>query len=137
MRDKYGNVPRNEGYEQVCIWPGVRLGDRLVGEEPSKEEVRTFMEYMLTVYHVHVQFLEEVKTLPDTLDGKPVKDTGGRTDTLFAVFGDDIGGFSLKKFEVGIRWIEDAMAPYNNTAHLYPERFREYMTWNPCEEAIN
>jgi hypothetical protein len=116
------NVARNEGFEQVCIWPGIIL-------EPGQRTA--FSELMLDLFDVRVQFLEEVETLPDRFpNGLYDTETGGRNDIVFAVHNDDVGKFAVPRLKAGIRWVEDALGSWNHSSHLYPERFSEYKTWN-------
>lgn len=118
-------VARNEGFSQVCVWPGIVL-----------DETANFAELMLEHFGVRVQYLEEVKTAPDIKNGFPVEGTGGRNDLLFAVHNDDIAKFAVPRLAVGIRWIEDALGSWNHSAGLYPERFSEYKCWDkePVDE---
>ena len=105
-----------EGYEQVCIWPGCTLGDKTPQE---------FEEFMKSELGVDVKFLEIVFTNPDLDEtGKPVPDTGGRSDLFFALKDADVPKFAVPRLEYGIRWLEDAIY-YNNNEHLYPKKILE------------
>ena len=117
-------IARDEGFSQVCVWPGMMVGDE-GGCTPEE-----FVSIMQDRFGVRVQYLEEVKTSPD-LDGSgfPVEVTGGRNDLLFAVHGADIPGFAVPRLQVGIRWIEDVLAPCNGNEHIYPDRLSGYKGW--------
>lgn len=119
---------RRDGFTQVCVWPGTILNE--AGAPASPEDAERFEALMLRHFSTRVQYLEEVKTGPDVENGHPVEGAGGRNDLLFAVHGDDIGRFAVPRLMAGIRWIEDALAPHNSSAHLYPERLRGYVSWD-------
>ena len=117
------NVKLNEGFKQVCVWPGTIV-------EPGDEE--NFVQLIKEIFDTQVQYLEQIKTKPDLdTDGLPIEDSGGRNDLFFAVHQDDVGKFAVPRLAYGIRWIEDAMAEHNHTKHLYPERIKGYMCWDP------
>lgn len=114
------NVPRNEGFSQVCVWPGTIVG---------QDKIEDFTKFFLEEFNTRIQYLEEIKTNPDTVpgSGRVVPKTGGRNDVLFAVCGEDIGHFAVKRLSYGMRWIEDVYG--NDGGYLYPERVAEYKTW--------
>ena len=120
-----GNVKLKKGFTQVCVWPGTVMGDNTVEE---------FEIFMKDEFNVAVQYLEEIETKPDTLNGELVPDTGGRNDLFFAVKNEDIEGFSVSRLQAGIRWIEDVLAEVNYKCRIYPERVFDYCTWN--EDAL-
>ena len=101
-------------FNQLCVWPGVNL------EGASPKELVDFFEKEMKV---RIKFHAEVSTLPD-LDssGKPVPETGGRTDLLFFVHDEDVPGFAIPRLQMGIRWWEDVIK-YNDNSHLYSEEF--------------
>lgn len=115
------NVKKKEGFNQVCVWPACTLG------EQSKEE---FEKHMKEFMGIQTQFLEEVETGPDILNGEAIPETGGRHDIFFAIHDEDIPKFVLKRFQFSIRWLEDVLADCNYTSPIYPERIFEYCTWN-------
>lgn len=115
------NIKLKEGFKQVCIWPGMSMGD----SEPVELE-----KMILEKFDVKIQYLEEIKTLPDTKDGKKVKDSGGRSDIFFAVHSDSVGKFTMPKLQIGVRWIEDVLAKCNYRCHIYPDYVYKYVTWN-------
>jgi len=115
------NIQKNEGFSQVCVWPAT-----LVGENKIKE----FEDFMLNEFQTRVQYLEEIETYPDTINGIIVEETGGRNDVFFAVHDEDLGKFSVPRLSVGIRWIEDVLAKGNYRNIIYPERVFDYCTWN-------
>ena len=110
-------IPRPEGYTQVCVWPATMLGD----SDPDD-----FAGWALRELGARVVHLEDVETLPDVVDGKEVPGTGGRIDMLFAVHSEDVGKMMVRRLMHGISWIEDALA---NHGDAYPSRLREYATW--------
>jgi len=107
------NVPRPDGFHQVCVWPGTIVG----------EDVEGLVQFMLTEFDTRIVYLEEIKTLPG--DGGP----GGRNDLFFAVHHNDIPKFAVPRLGLGIRWIEDAIAPVNGGCALYPRRVQAYRGW--------
>ena len=119
-------VARNEGYDQVCVWPGMTL---------TLSQVADFPALMAEHFGVRVQYLEEIKTAPDLRDGFPVEGTGGRNDLFFAVHNDDAMKFAVPRLQAGIRWIEDVLGSWNHSAALYPARVSEYKTWS--EEPVD
>lgn len=115
------NVELKPNFVQVCVWPGVTLGDQ------TSED---FEKYVETEFGVRIQFLEIILTNSDLDErGNIVKDTGGRSDIFFAVHSDDVVSFAALRLMVGIRWIEDALAECNNGRHLYPSRVGDYRSW--------
>ena len=115
------NAEKVEGFSQVCVWPAT-----IVEEGQEKE----FEEFMLKTFGTRVRFLESISTAPDKgKDGSPVPKTGGRLDVFFAVHDEDVGKFAVPRLGYGIRWIEDALAKCNHSAHLYPPRVKKYKTW--------
>jgi len=119
------NVQKKEHFNQVCVIHGLVIKDNK--EDHTEDFVKTFLEELGT----RIQFLEQINTKPD-LDskGKLVKETGGRTDTFFAVHEDDVGKFSVPRFKWGVRWIEDVLAKGNYRSPIYPKRVFDYCTWN-------
>lgn len=115
------NVAQREGFEQVCVIQGLRLGDTPVAEFETK---------LGAILGVRVQILETVLTLPSRdAHGAPVPETGGRSDVLFAFHNDDYSAeFNAERMARGIRWLEDAISRRNNPHGLiYPERIRDYL----------
>lgn len=119
-------VPRKEDFTQVCIWPATIVG---------AERVAEFEAWMLDEFHIRVQYLEEVTTLPNY--GDPT--TGGSNDVIFAVHKDDVAKFAVPRFAIGVRWVEDVLD--NEQRHnmertpaipfysIYPAHVKEYRTW--------
>lgn len=118
-----GNVQRRENYNQVCVWAATIVVDE---QTCSKD----FEDFILKESGVRVQYLEEIKTKPDTINGKPDPETGGRNDVFFAVHNDDVGKFAIPRLKIGIRWIEDVLAECNYRSPIYPKRVFEYCIWN-------
>ena len=115
------NVKRKVNFSQVCVWQGVTLGGATTKE---------FERFLLLESGVRIQYLETILTGPDlTRDGDPVPGTGGRSDIFFAVHDKDIPKFSLERFRVGVKWLEDLISEANGGNKLYPERVKEYKTW--------
>jgi hypothetical protein len=117
-------VERNEGFSQVCMWPGVVV---------TPEEAEEFVKYIQEQMGVRVQYLEQITTGPSF--GDPT--SGGRIDTVFAVHKDDTMKFALPRMSLGIRWIEDVLdnetrrgEERGRPSHsIYPEHLAEYRTW--------
>lgn len=117
---------RDPDFSQVVVWPGTT---------GAMEDADAFKAFMLEELQARVQPLEEITTNPD-LDAfnRPIPDTGGRTDLFFAVHKEDITSrFCTLRLRMGMRWIEDALAPHNHSAHLYPARVKEYCSWDAAE----
>jgi len=108
------NVELKKGYTQVCVWPGT-----IVGESKKTK----FEEFMQINFSIRVQYLEEIKTLPDMENGNPVEGTGERNDVFFAIHSEDVHNFVIPRLRSGIMWIEDAIDNYRK---LYPSRVSEY-----------
>lgn len=121
-----GNVKCKEGFTQVCVWQNT-LVRSIKG---SNKEPAEFENWMKEQFGVRVQYLEEIETKPDIdSTGNIINGTGGRIDTFFAIHQDDIMKFAILRLQVGIRWIEDVLAPVNYTSPIYPERVFKYQTW--------
>lgn len=114
------NVKLEDNYSQVCIWPACYTDGK----------VQEFIDLMKKEFDIRIQYLEEITTGPDIENGKPVPETGGRIDLFFAVHNDDVGKFSIPRFTVGIRWIEDVLAKGNYRSPIYPKRVFDYCCWN-------
>ena len=129
------NVKLNEGFSQVCVWPGTVVNysgnPANLSEGEKMNEIAQFVEFMKDNFGVCVQYLEEILTNPDPDDCE----SGGRNDLFFAVADEDIGKFAIPRLQYGIRWIEDALSSVNRTAYLYPERVKEYCCWDADEDA--
>jgi hypothetical protein len=120
------NKVKPKGFSQVCVWPGTVVG---------REEAKDFEEFFASEFGVRARYLEEIVTCADRDgDGSPVEGTGGRNDLFFAVHDDDVDKFAVPRLKLGIRWIEDVTAPVNGGCALYPERVKEYRTWNTEED---
>jgi len=119
-----------EGYEQVCIWPGILVvntkDDQLDKNISSaQDKIADFENWVKEEFGVRVKYLEEVKTLPDKDgSGKAIPNTGDRNDLFFVVHKKDIGKFAIPRLRAGIRWYEDVVS-YNNHANLYPAEILE------------
>lgn len=108
------NVPLQEGYSQVCVWPATIVGT-------STRARRGFVRSMFRMFGIRVQYLEEIDTHPDKTG------PGGRTDLFFAIHNEDVGKFGVNRLGCGIHWIEDVFK--NQQGHLYPERVAKYQSW--------
>jgi hypothetical protein len=113
-------------FSQVAVWHGTEIGDTPVEE---------FNKFFKDQFNVRVNFIEEVKTAPDTDDkGFPVEGTGGRSDVFFSVHEEDIPKFAVKRFQLQDppRWIEDVYA--NGGGILYPQDIENYKTWEAGDQ---
>ena len=117
------NVQKKEHFNQVCVWPGVIV----VNEETCPKD---FEDFILKEYGVRIQYLEEIKTGPNIINGELDPETGGRNDVFFAVYNDDVGKFAVPRLAIGIRWIEDVLAECNYSSPIYPTRVFDYCIWN-------
>ena len=107
------NVQLQEGFTQVCVWPGTVVGP---------QQVQPFVDWVSEEFEgVRVQYLEELVTSADATG------PGGRNDLLFAVHSDDVGKFAIPRLAYGMRWIEDVYG--NGAGHLYPARVAAYKSW--------
>ena len=117
-------VARNEGFNQVCVWPGTVM---------QESDVPDFETWMKAELNTRVQYLESVVTKADCNDPT----TGGRHDVIFAVHQDDVMKFALPRMRLGIRWVEDVL---DNEKHhnemagcpgysIYPDHLPTYRTW--------
>ena len=113
----------SNNFTQLCVWPGVLLGDSSIEE---------FESFFMSELEVRIKYHTEVETLPDLDErGNPVPDTGGRNDIFFFVHSDDIAKFAMPRLEMGIRWWEDVIKYNDNSKHLYTPEFIEAnpVTW--------
>ena len=122
-----------EGYEQVCIWPGILVvNDNPLAKTPEEisaltpeERIISFENFMKDEFRVRVKYLEEVKTNPDrNKEGEIIPNTGNRNDLFFLVHSEDISRFAIARLRAGIRWYEDVVS-YNDHAYLYPKSILE------------
>lgn len=111
------NVERPEEFAQVCVWEGTLVG--------GSEQQAAFVAYMLKELGSRVLYLEEIETAPG--QGGP----GGRNDLFFAVHKDDVAKFAVPRLNMGIRWLEDVLAPGQSNLYLYPVRVGDYMLQDP------
>lgn len=100
-----------ENFTQLCVWPGTILGNNTIEQ---------FEQFFIDTFHgTRIKFSEIVITIPDMEKGKPVPDTGGRSDIFFYVHNEDVEKFAVSRLVYGIRWWEDVV---QNESHLiYPE----------------
>jgi len=113
------NVVLKEGFKQVCVWPGTLVGP---------DEVDSLVNFFKEELGVRVQYLESIITGPDCdKRGRPVMNTGGRTDVLMAIHDDDTGKFAIPRFQFGIRWLEDVYL--NGQGDIYEDRIAGYKCW--------
>ena len=113
----------SNNFTQLCVWPGVLLGDSSIEE---------FESFFMSELGVRIKYHTEVETLPDLDErGNPVPDTGGRNDIFFFVHSDDIAKFAMPRLEMRIRWWEDVIKYNDSSKHLYPPEFIEAnpVTW--------
>ena len=117
------NVQKRENYNQVCIWEGTIVVD-------EKTCSKDFEDFILKEFGARIQYLEEIVTGPDIINGEPDPETGRRNDVFFAVHNDDVGKFAIRRLKIGIRWIEDVLAECNYRSPIYPKRVFDYCIWN-------
>lgn len=105
-------------YSTLCVWHGVILKD----EEGNELSVADFEKFIAdNCGGARIKFADQVKTLPDMVDGEPVPETGGRNDVFFYIHDDDVLNFSTARLQFGIRWWEDVLL--NGGGVLYPKEF--------------
>ena len=104
-----------EGFTQVCVWPGTWVGKH-------EAKIKAFEEWVYKSFGgTRVKYLEEVLTKPDKDDsGNPIEGTGGRSDLFFKVHDDDIDKFAVPRLLAGVRWWEDVL-DNEWSEHLYPD----------------
>lgn len=118
------NIELQEGFTQVCIWPGTIVCDK----EHTSED---FIKFMKDQFNTRIQYLEEITTNPDIdINGQIVEGTGGRNDVFFGVHKDSVMKFAVPRLTTGIRWIEDVLAKENYNSPIYPKRVFGYVKWN-------
>ena len=115
--ERITNVDLPPGYTQVCVWPGT-----VVGEDQLEE----FKQFLLDEMGCRVEYLETIETVADGVVGGG---EGGRLDIFLAIHDDDVAGFSVQRFALGIRWIEDVLSEVNYTSPIYPTRVYHYRSW--------
>lgn len=115
------NIKKEKGFTQVCVWSGTVVG---------VDKVDEFILFMKDEFDVRIQYLEEIKTLPDTNDiGDVIPETGNRNDLFFVIHDEDAQKFAIHRLKAGIRWIEDVLSSTNYHCQIYPKRVFEYKCW--------
>jgi len=115
------SIKLNKDFHQVCIWPGTLI---------KKFEIEKFEKDIKNHLNTRIQYLETIKTKPDTdRDGFEEKGTGGRSDVFFAVHKNDVANFAIPRLEIGIRWLEDVLAKGNYRCPIYPDHVYNYVSW--------
>ena len=108
-----GDTHMESQFNQLCVWPGVVVGD-------SKKVQEDFVKFFRDELGVAVKYETEVKTLPDT---PGCTETGGRNDVFFYIADDDIMKFAVPRLNMGIRWYEDVLS--NGGGDIYPTEVLE------------
>ena len=108
-----GDTHMESQFNQLCVWPGVVVGD-------SKKVQEDFVKFFRDELGVAVKYETEVKTLPDNPE---CTETGGRNDLFFYIADKDISKFAVPRLRMGIRWWEDVLG--NGNGKLYPEEILE------------
>ena len=108
-----GDTHMESQFNQLCVWPGVVVGD-------SKKVQEDFIKFFKDEMGVEVKYETEVKTLPDN---PGCTETGGRNDIFFYIADDDIGKFAIPRLNMGIRWYEDVLS--NGGGDIYPTEVLE------------
>jgi hypothetical protein len=131
MSNETNNVSRNAGFKQVCVWPATIVVPEGANAAARVIVIQEFEKFFLDTQGWRIQYLEEIKTNPDTDlgTGRAVEGTGGRNDVLFALHDDDVDKAAVSRLAIGIRWIEDVLSPQNYSSMLYPDRVRFYQVW--------
>lgn len=102
-------------FKQLCVWPGTLVG-------ADADSIKKFEEFMgITFNGIRIKYEAEVKTFPDSINGKVVPRTGGRNDLFFWIHNEDVPKFAVPRLQYGIRWWEDVLN--NEGGRLYPEEF--------------
>jgi len=120
-RGNMGCVAREVGYNQVCVWPSTLVG---------AEKIEEFVQHMRMQFGARVQYLEEIYIIPGQAYVPGPADTNERRcELFFAVHDDDLVKFAIPRLAYGIRWVEDVLSEINGDAYMYPERVKQYKTW--------
>ena len=94
-------------FKQLCVWPGTTCG------EEKEEEL---VDWFKSEFNARIKYEGCMITSPDKDEyGKPVKNTGGRSDLFFYVHNNDISHFAVPRLSLGVRWWEDVIL---NGSHL-------------------
>lgn len=106
-----------ENFKQLCVWPGTLLED---------SQIQDFENFFLEEMGVRVKHEKTLQTNPDfDTNGRPVPETGGRSDVFFRIHDEDVNKFAIPRLNLGIRWWEDVIKYNEGNAHLYPQEFIE------------
>lgn len=95
----------NIKYER-CVLPGVSL--------PLGQNGRYLMNFFKDKYDIDIEYLEQVKTLPE----RGAK--SGRVDQIFNVKEESVDKFDQIKEEIGALYVKEVVK--SNEHHLYNER---------------
>jgi len=109
------NVKLPEDHSQVCVWPGVLLGDAPIEE---------FEDYLKEELGIRVKYLETLMSGPDIELGKEVPETGGRSDIFFSIHKEDVSKFAIPRLSTGIKWLGDFID--NGGLEIHPKRIKDY-----------
>lgn len=114
-------VARKAKFNQVCVWRGTFVG---------AENIAEFVQYMRTELGARVQYLEEIYIEPgQAYEPRPADKEKYRCELFFAVHDDDVVKFAIPRLSYGISWVEDVLSEINGAAYMYPERVKQYKTW--------
>lgn len=97
----------------LCVWEGTTI--------PEEQKGADFENFFKTDFDVRVKFADVFLTLPDFRDGRIVEGTGGRSDLLFWIDGEDVHKFALRRFAIGVRWWEDYASVINGFRSSIPQ----------------
>ncbi len=109
-----GDTHMESQFNQLCVWPGVVVGD-------SKKVQEDFVKFFRDELGVAVKYETEFKSLPDP--GDLGMKTGGRNDIFFYITDGDISKFAIPRLNMGIRWYEDVLS--NGGGDIYPTEVLE------------
>jgi hypothetical protein len=114
-------IKLKDKFAQVCVWPGAVV---------PEDQIECLVKWFKSEFDVRIQYLETILTKPDLDKSKnPIPDSGNRSDVFFAVHNEDVLTFAMPKFQIGARWLDDAISEINGGNTLYPEDVGEYLSW--------
>lgn len=118
-------------FTQLCVWPATLINEEdKPGYQITDEDIKGLEKFFKEEFNVRIKFAERVFTNPTIKEGKPVKDSGGRSDLLFWVHSEDLSKFAIKRLAYGIRWWEDVVK-YNDCQGIYSKQILDKypITW--------
>lgn len=89
-----GNSVNNDNFKQPVVWPGTIVTDDQTAELEA---------FILAELGSRAKYIGCFYTLPG--DGG----NGSRADAIFYVHSEDLNKFAVRRFQFGMRWVEDVL----------------------------